>query len=459
MTPPVGSPEAVAELAAEHLAALIRIPTVTPDGPGPLSDAKDATMRAHRAALEAFYPHVFGAAEVDELPRRGMLLRIQGIAADRPVVLMAHQDVVPVPEDWEAEGWEHPPFDGVIADGWVHGRGALDDKGALVVMLEAVEALLAEGWQPREDLYLLMGADEEAYGDCAMEAAALLKRRGVVPYMVLDEGGAVASEAFPGVGRPMAVVGVSEKGIVTLRLTAESLGGHASTPPEESAAGALAWAIQRLESHPFPGSLHDVQVEMFTTVAPHAAGILGRVLGAAGALRWLLARVLPRVSPEMAATVRTTTAVTRLQGSPADNVLATRASAVVNMRVAVDWTVADAVRRIRNLLGPDITVTVVEQSAPSPVSPTGDDPRWRAIGEAVAASYPDAVTVPYIMLAASDARHMAHLSEAVYRFAPLHMNRAQREAIHGPNEKVQVTSLGQGVQFYRALLTGTLFDA
>jgi carboxypeptidase PM20D1 len=158
----------------------------------------------------------------------------------------------------------------------------------------------------------------------------------------------------------------------------------------------------------------------------------------------------------MAATVRTTVAVTRLEGSTANNVLATSATAIVNMRVAVDWTVGEAVSHVRDIVGPAVRVLVADQSAPSPVSPTGNDERWLAIKTAVAVAYPEAVTVPYIMLAASDARHLARICPAVYRFAPLAMDAAQRAAIHGPNEKVGVESLDKGISFYRALLTGAL---
>jgi carboxypeptidase PM20D1 len=443
-----------ADQVARHLAALIRIPTVTvnPED-GPTEEEARPHFAAFRAALEEFYPRTFAAAQVDVVGFAGLLLRLPGAAADKPVVLMAHQDVVPVPEDWKAEGWEHPPFDGVIAEGHVHGRGALDDKGALVVVCEAVESLLAEGWTPPQDLYLLFGSDEELNGPSAVAAVALLEERGVVPHMVVDEGGAVALEAFPGVEGETAVIGVSEKGIVTLELTAVSEGGHASTPPRQSAAGILAAAITRLEKNPFPPSVHEVSREMLATVAPHASGKAGRALRAAARFPGPLAPVLGRVSPEMSAMVRTTTAVTQLAGSPAHNVLATRARAVVNLRIATGSSVAQTAARVERVIRDSrVSVRVVEGSEPSPVSPRGEDPRWLALHDAIGRSYPDALVVPYIMIAASDGRHMARIAPAVYRFSPLRMTREQRVAIHGPNEKVEVDALGRGVQFYRALL-------
>ena len=438
---------------AERLAALIRIPTVTPQDSGPHDEPTAATFHALHEALRAFYPRVCGR-DGEAVGRAGLLYRVPGRISARPVVLMAHQDVVPVPEDWAAEGWEHPPFDGVIAEGWVHGRGALDDKGALVVMLEALESLLAEGWAPERDVYVLLRADEESYGSCAVEAAALFAERGITPWLVLDEGGAVATGAFPGLSGEAAVIGVSEKGIVDLRLTVEGLGGHASTPPRESAPGILAKALTRIEATPHPAAVNDVSVEMLEAVATRLRWPLGAVLRRASSSRGMLARLMPRLSPELAAMVRTTVAITQLEGSPAHNVLATRATAVLNIRIATGSSVEEAVAHVRRVVDDArVTITVESPSEPSPVSPRGDDVRWAALTRAVAASYPGALVLPYVMLAASDSRFLAPAAQATYRFAPLRMSKAQREAVHGPNEKVEIESLGRGVAFYRALLT------
>ncbi|WP_084079233.1 M20/M25/M40 family metallo-hydrolase [Demequina sp. NBRC 110057] len=441
--------------AAQHLQTLVRIPTVAPPGDAPLPPEVAEIFARHRAAMEECYPRVFAAASVETVGRAGLLLRLPGTVADRPVMLMAHQDVVPVPQDWEAEGWEFPPFDGTIADGHVHGRGTLDDKGALVVLLDALESLLEGGWSPARDVYLLFGADEEQHGPSAVAAVAALEERGIEPWLVLDEGGAVALEAFPGLKGPAAVIGASEKGIVTVELVVESLGGHASTPPRESAPGILGGALVAVEGSPFPSSLHDLSVEMFEGIAPHLRGPLKPLLRRARSLRGPLASVLPRLGPELAAMVRTTAAITMLEGSPAQNVLATRAKATLNCRVAVGSSVEDTVTHLVAVIGDErVSVEVIEASEPSPVSPTEGDERWDALVDAVAASYPDAVAVPYVMMAASDARHVARIAPAVYRFSPLLMDKKQREAIHGPNEKVSIDSLGRGVEFYRALLTG-----
>ena len=449
-----GAPDPVAEAAAQHLSEAIRIPTVTPPD-GPLSDAVRAPFDLFRTFLEDTYARTFETADVEVVGRAGLLLRIAGETDDRPVLLMAHQDVVPVPADWEAEGWEHPPFDGVVADGHVHGRGSLDDKGALITLLEAVEGLLTSGWTPARDLLLFFGADEESSHGTAAALSGLLAERGIEPWLTVDEGGAVATGAFPGIKQPLAVIGATEKGALTVRLTASSTGGHASTPPRTSAPGILARAILAIEATPAPAAVHDLTVEMFEQIAPHAPRTMRGLLARAGSLRGVLSRALPRLSPELGAVVRTTYAITQLEGSPADNVLATRASAVVNSRVAVGSSTKEALAHLRGAIDDErITLEVLEAFEPSPVSPTGDDDRWAALREAVAASYPEAIAVPYIMLAASDGRYAAQVSPAVYRFAPLLMDKAQREAIHGPDEHVSIDSLGRAVAFYKALLIG-----
>lgn len=467
---------------AERLARLVRVVTITPED-GPLDDDAARTFAAFHDLLAELYPRTFATAEVEVVGRAGLLLRIAGEGAPDddttpatalgPVLLMAHQDVVPAPrgdrgEDWAAAGWSHEPFAGVIADDadgglTVHGRGTLDDKGALLVTLEAVEDLLRQGWRPRSDLHLLFGADEERDGPSAEAAVALLAERGVAPALVIDEGGAVVTGAFPGLKRPMAAVGVAEKGVVNLEIVVETdprSAGHASTPPKRGVVPALARALAALERHPHPAVLDDVAVALFDAVAPHVPPPLRWVLGGADRLRRPLARVLPLLGGEMAALVRTTTTTTVLRGSSAPNVIAARASAVVNVRVATSSTVAEAVAHVERVVrravgrrGPTATVAVLAASEPTPLSPL-DDARWALVTDAVEHAYPDAVVAPYTMLAASDSRFAAALTPAVFRFSPLAMTAQQRSSIHGVDENVAAASLVAGVRFYRRLLHG-----
>ncbi|MBI4900996.1 MAG: M20/M25/M40 family metallo-hydrolase [Actinobacteria bacterium] len=457
---------------AQRLSAMVRVPTVTPLTKDPLSPETASVFTAFQDLLRELYPTVFAVAEVSVVGRAGLLLHLPGTGGDPDpagpgsLLLMAHQDVVPAPaEDWEGTGWTHPPFAGTVSEGedglTVHGRGALDDKGALLVLLEATEDLLAEGWRPRADVHLLLGGDEESYGASAAAAAEELERRNVRPWLVVDEGGAVVTGIVPGLTTNAAVVGVAEKGLTTLQVTVSAdprKPAHASTPPRRSAAGGLARAILALEKHPHPVHLDDVALRMFTGLAPHVPGLLGRALARTDRLQPFLGRILPLAGPELAAMVRTTTAVTMLQASPAPNMLAATARAIVNMRVATWSSVSEATAHVDNVVrravgrGLHVDVQVLEGSEPTPPSPM--DGRWDAIRTAIAAAYPDAVVIPYTMLAASDSRHLARLAPAIYRFSPLFMSTAQRASVHGVDERVTADSLLRGVRFYRALLFG-----
>ncbi|MFT4221175.1 MAG: M20/M25/M40 family metallo-hydrolase, partial [Microbacterium sp.] len=215
---------------AERLSRMVQLPTVSAE----LEQRGMEPFDRFTALLAELYPLVHDRLELERHTDLGLLFRWRGRreAADGPLVLMAHYDVVPVDE---TDAWSHPPFDGHIADGWVHGRGTLDDKGPLLVVLEAVENLLAAGFTPARDVYVSLGGNEEVFGAAAREIAGSLRDRGIVPWLVLDEGGAVVDAPLPFVEGQAAMVGVAEKGIVTLRLSARGEGGHAAAPPRVTA--------------------------------------------------------------------------------------------------------------------------------------------------------------------------------------------------------------------------------
>lgn len=448
--PPAGAAEQdAADLGAEaagRLARLIRCRTVSSRN---AAEVDTGEFEAFIAELRQLYPTAHAVLEHERVNGYGLLFRWPGRADGQPVVLMAHYDVVPVAD---ADGWMHPPFSGAVADGFIWGRGTLDDKGALAAIMDAVEALAADGFVPARDVYLSFGNNEETAGDTAAAAAALLAARGVRPWLVLDEGGAVASQAFPLIAAPMAVIGVSEKGILDVELSAEDPGGHASTPRRGGATARLARAILRIDRRPFPVLLPDVPVEMLHRLAPAAPLPLRPVLRRAHRLRPALAAAFSRLGGEPAAMVRTTAAVTELRGAPASNVLATRASANVNIRVAVGEDIAGTLDRLRRMIAdPSIALRVVEGTEPSPVSGTAND-QFRLLEETVAAVFPDAVPAPYIMLGGSDARRFTGISDTVYRFAPFRMDAAARASIHADNERLGVEAFGEGILFYRRLL-------
>ena len=434
--------------AVEKLQALVRIPTVSHRDPARVDTA---AFDDFVETLADLFPLLHEHLELTRISTHGLLFRWAGAAAERPVVLMAHLDVVPV------EGtWQHDAFAAEVVEHEgeqvIWGRGTLDDKGCLVGICEAVETLLAAGVTPAQDLWLSFGCDEEIMGTAARQAVEELARRGVRPWFVLDEGGAIASEAFPGVGAPVGVVGVTEKGATSIELRVQGRGGHASTPARMGPTARLARAITRLDRSPMPASLPAPTIELFRRLAPHAALPLRPVLANAARLRPALTRVLLAAGPETAAMTRTTFAITTLSGSPAINVLAATAKAGVNIRVMVGDSVADVLEHVRRAVDDDeVHLDVIEEDAASPVSPVDDD-AFRLLETTIGEVFPDAVPAPYVMMAATDSRHFTAICERVYRFAPFRMTKAQRESIHSYDEHLGVQAFLDGITWYRRLI-------
>ncbi|WP_415137570.1 M20/M25/M40 family metallo-hydrolase [Microbacterium sp.] len=430
---------------AERLSQMIQLPTVSAE----LEERGARPFEAFVALIAEQYPLVHEALALERHTDFGLLFRWAGAGSGDPLVLMAHYDVVPVDED---DDWTHPPFAGVIADGLVHGRGALDDKGPLIVVLEAVENLLADGFVPARDVYLSFGGNEETYGGAAQEIARVFRERGIVPWLVVDEGGAVVDAPLPFVPGRAAMIGVGEKGVMTLRLTARGYGGHASAPPALTAVRRIARAVDRLGPRTFrprPSKAVGRMLSQLAAQTPGPARLLLRLLGAAPPLTgWVFAAL----GGEPAALVRTTVAPTMQSGGTAANVLPSSASATVNLRIALGETTQQTVLRVRRRIAdPLVTVTVVEASEPSAESPT-DNEQFALLAEALAVSHPGVAPVPYVMMAATDSRHFHRFAPAVYRFAPLDMSNAQRASIHGVDENVEIAALERGERFHRALL-------
>ncbi|MDW4572970.1 M20/M25/M40 family metallo-hydrolase [Microbacterium sp. M3] len=430
---------------AERLSRMIQLPTVSAER----AERGQAPFEAFAQLLVELYPLVHEHLEFERIGELGLLYRWRGRRSEEPVVLMAHFDVVPVDE---SDAWSHPPFDGRVERGWVYGRGALDDKGPLVVVMDAVENLLAAGFIPARDVYLSFGGDEETFGGAARIIAETLRDRGIEPWLVLDEGGAVVEAPLPFVRGRAAMVGVGEKGVLTLRLSARGEGGHASAPPARTAVRRIARAVERLSPRTFPARTPAAVSRMLELFATRADGIPRRLYQMLSTTPWLTARVFTAMGGEPAALVRTTVAATMQSGGTAANVLPSQASATLNLRIALGESLDGTVRRVRRRIADRrVLVEVLEGDGPSPESPT-DNAQFALIAHAVAVSHPDAATVPYVMMAATDSRHFHRFSPAVYRFAPLEMSKAQRASIHGVDERVEVAALERGELFHRTLL-------
>jgi carboxypeptidase PM20D1 len=401
--------------------------------------------------LEECFPRVHATLRRDVVADYSLLFSWRGRDSDRPPgVLLAHLDVVPAAD----EGWTHPPFAGRIADGYVWGRGALDDKASVLAILEALETLIAQGFSPRRSTYVAFGHDEEVGGNHGAAALArLLGGRTVPAEYVLDEGLAVTEGVVPAMSRPVALVGIAEKGYLTLELTVRGEGGHSSTPPAATPIGILAAAVAALETHPPPAAIEGAVRRLLEFVGPET----NLATRAALANLWLFGGLVERrlaAAPASAALIRTTVAPTMVEGGVKENLLPAVARAVVNFRIrpgeSIDgvtaWarrTIADARVEIRPL--PPTT------SEPSPASPV-DNQAFALLQRTVGQIFPDAVVAPSLVVGATDARHYANLGTNVYRFLPVRVRPDDLRRAHGVDERLAVRDYEGAVRFYAQLI-------
>lgn len=442
--------------AAEMLGAAIRIQTVTYASGDPKPGA-DQPWIDLETALKARYPTIFAKASLEKILTHAMLMTWAGTDPSLPpVILMAHQDVVPVNPGTDAD-WTHGPFGGVVADGYVWGRGAMDDKGSLIAILEAGEALAKSGWTPKRTVIFAFGHDEEVSGAGAEAIFALLKSRNVTPAMVLDEGYAVLDN-YPLTGKPAALIGVAEKGYISLQITANTEGGHSSRPPPESGAVRIARALVALEENQMPA---DLSAPPFNEMIEGVAADLPFTLRLAFANQWLLGSVIAgqiASDPTANAIVRTTTAPTMLNGSIKDNVLPQRASAVVNLRIHPNDSVASVTQHVKDVTSHIEGLTIAQYedgigSEPSPVSST-DSEAYRVLEAVARATGGGSVPVaPALVVGATDARYASAISkDAIYRFAPAIYDDADLNGFHGTNERLSVDNLGRMIKGYAQIM-------
>ncbi len=445
-------PEVSAAQAAERLSQSIRFETVTYQSGDPAPDAAGPWLDLH-AWMEATYPRVHASLSLEKIADYSLLYKWQGSdAALAPIILMAHQDVVPV-NDGTLSDWTGAPFAGEIIDGYVYGRGALDDKSSMVAILEAGEALLASGFAPQRTVYFMFGHDEEVSGAGAEGMVDLLASRGVRADLVLDEGFFVIEDS-PITGGPMGFIGVAEKGYITLELTASAVGGHSSRPPRNSANVQLARAIVALDENQMKADFTKPPVSDLLAAAAPDMGFGQRM---ALANLWLFG---PLVDKQMSdgvanAMIRTTTAPTMLEGSIKENVLPQRATAIVNFRIHPNDTPDDVIAHAKTVAGAfDVEVALSEGgigSAASPVSPS--DGRAYSVLTAVASRAGEgASVVPGLVIGATDARFASKISDHVYRFVPSLVSLEDTAGFHGTNERMSVANMGRMTEGYAQLI-------
>jgi carboxypeptidase PM20D1 len=436
--------------AAQRLSQAVQFQTVSVQPP---AVADPAPFEGFIAWLEATYPEAHAALRREKLGGGTLLFTWAGRdPAARPVLLTGHYDVVPVIPGTEKD-WQHPPFSGAIADGYVWGRGTLDDKGAIVTMMDAVTFLLKQGFQPKQTVYLSFGHDEEVSGEQGAAAvAAYLKSRNVRLAWSLDEGSFVLDGIVPGISMPAASINIGEKGYLTLELTAKGAGGHSSMPPRETAVGILASALVKLQSAPVPGGLDGVAGESFGTLARHMSFGMRLLF----ANQWLFGPLIESQMGKAASTnamLRTTTAPTMLSGSVKENVLPIEAVGVVNFRLHPRDTVDSVIAYVKKTVD-DERVGISVRGTASNASPLAgiDTPAFRAMADAVRRNYGEVVVAPGLTIAATDSKHYGLVSDNAYRFNPMKITPQDLTGFHGTNERLSVDNLVRATRFYIDLL-------
>ena len=433
------------ERAVANLTKMVRCRTVSY---ADSSRENEAEFSKFQQLLVDSYPLVYQHCVFQRVGRRGLLYRWPGKDQGKPTVFMAHYDVVPA----EPEGWTHPPFAGVIDGGCLWGRGTLDTKGTLCAIMEGAEQLLARGFVPENDIYLSFGGDEEVNGSGAAGIVDYLREQGVRPHMVLDEGGAIVEGAVPGVPGQCALIGTGEKGKLHLRLTHRSAGGHASTPPPRSPVGVLAKAVGRIESKPLKFHLAKPVRQMFDILGRHAGLAVRLFYSNLGLFAPLLNLVAKKMGGEINALVRTTVAFTKMQASDAVNVFPTEGIIEADVRLMEGSTAETVIADLKKRAGQNsIEFEALETVEVMPFSDINGEP-WQRLQEGILQIWPGTKVAPYLMVAASDARHFTRICDNVFRFCGMELSSEERKLIHGIDERIPLDKVATTVKFFACMM-------
>ncbi|WNG15144.1 M20 family peptidase [Cystobacter fuscus] len=445
---PAGAVVVDVNAAAQRLSQAIRFRTVSHQDK---AEDQPAEWERLHAWLESAYPAAHAAMTREVISGHTLIYTWKGSDPSlAPILLMAHQDVVPVTPGTEKD-WRHPPFDGVIADGAVWGRGAIDDKGSLITLFEGSELLASQGFTPRRTVLIASTHDEEARGEGAPAVADWMKARGLQAEFVLDEGMAVISDN-PVTGGAVALIGVAEKGYGTLNVVARAPGGHSSSPPKDAGGAVLlSRAVVAIAEHPFPLELKGPGAAMLETLAPVGPWPLRMAV----ANRWLFEPLIIQqvaATPAGAALLHTTIAPTMLRGSPKENVLPQDATAWINYRIAPGDTSETVLAHTRAAVG-DLPVEISwtkTPDEPTPISSTRSR-GWNVLAT-IAGEMSRAPVSPGLVTAATDSRHLQPVATDVYRFQPMTFSLASIQMIHGTNEHMTLENLEFAVRFYARVI-------
>ena len=398
--------------------------------------------------LPKFYPYVYEKCTLLELPDRALLYKYEGKNHDAPAVLMAHYDVVPV----IAQSWEKPPFDGIIEDGVLWGRGTLDTKITFAGALYALNKMIGEGFVPENDIYLAFSGGEEVNGKGAVNIVDYFEKNGITPAMVVDEGGAVVENVFPGVKLPCALIGIAEKGMIDLEYRVKSPGGHSSAPKPNSPLVQLSRACLDIEKKPFKRHLTKPVAGMFDTLGRHSSFLYRMIFANLWAFGGLLDMICKSGGGELNAMMRTTVAFTQAKGSSTPNVIPPEASMVSNMRLNPMDTVDSAVEYLKGVIdNENVVLNKLRGMNPSRISDTEAD-GYKRVEKAILGTWKNSIVSPYLMVQCSDSRHWGRISDKVYRFSAMDLTSEERATIHGNNERIRIDCAKRAAEFYIRLI-------
>jgi carboxypeptidase PM20D1 len=436
---------------AEHLAHALQFQTISHQDPVQLEGKEFIGLHEY---LKQMFPRVHSTLTKEVVGGYSLIYTWKGRAEGlKPILLMAHMDVVPAEPGTEGD-WTYPPFEGRITEGYIWGRGAMDDKVAVLGIIEAVEMLLKEGFQPQRTIYLAFGHDEEVGGQRgAVQIADLLRSRQVELEYVLDEGGYIFDGIVPTISKPVALVGIAEKGYVSIELTVESEGGHSSSPPQHTAVGIISTAIHKLERKQLPARVEEPVRQMFSNLAPEMPFAVRIVF----ANLWLFGRLVKRqlaASPATNVAIRTTMAATMFEGGVKENMLPAKARAVVNFRILSGDSIASVIEHVRQTIDdPRVQIRSLERirSEPSSVSDT-NSPSFEILKRTTRQVYPEVVVTPGLLSGMTDSRHYAELSNNIYRFSPIWVGPKDPDRAHGINERISIENYEQCVRLYIELI-------
>ena len=433
------------DAAVSALAELIKCKTVSYNDKALENDAEFEKLIS---LLPELYPEVFWTCNFRQLPDRALLFKWPGKSSAAPSVMMAHYDVVPVDE----AGWEKPPFDAIIEDGVMWGRGTLDTKVTFNGVLSAANHLIKQGFVPENDIYFAFSGGEEVNGRGAVNIVDYFAENNIPVALVVDEGGAVVENVFPGVKQPCGLIGIAEKGYLDVKYETKSAGGHASAPKPHTPVGILARACCRMENHPFPCHLTKPVAEMFDTLSRHSTFLYRMVFANLWCFKKVLDLICRKSGGELNALMRTTVAFTQMEGSSASNVIPPAASMVCNMRLNPEDTVEGALDYIRKTVEDSgVELSVVYGIDPSRLSRT-DCEGYDKVATSVASTWKGTVVAPYLMMQCSDSRHYGAISDKVYRFSAMDLTKEERGTIHGHNERIRVETIHKSAEFYIRLM-------